>query len=60
MVKRVPVMWEAWVRSLGGKDPLEKEMATYPNTLAWKIPKRRSPWCHRELDMTEQLHFLSF
>ena len=21
-------MWEAWVQSLGGEDPLEKEMAT--------------------------------
>ena len=26
------------VRSLGGEDPLEKEMATYFSILAWKIP----------------------
>ena len=25
-----------WVRSLGRKDPLEKEMATHSSILAWK------------------------
>ena len=28
MVKNLPVMQETQVQSLGGKDPLEKEMAT--------------------------------
>ena len=37
-VKRLPTMWETRVRSLGQEDPLEKEMATYSSTLAWKIP----------------------
>ena len=37
-LKLLPAMWETWVRSLGGKDPLEKEMATHSSTLAWKIP----------------------
>ena len=37
-VKRMPTMRETWVRSLGGEDPLEKEMATHSSTLAWKIP----------------------
>ena len=37
-VKPLPTMRETWVRSLGGKDPLEKEMATHSSTLAWKIP----------------------
>ena len=32
-----PAMQETWVRSLGQKDPLEKEMATHSSTLAWKI-----------------------
>ena len=36
-VKRLPVMWETWVRSLGQEDPLEKEMATHSNILVWKI-----------------------
>ena len=37
-VKRLPTVRETWVRSLGQEDPLEKEMATYSSTLAWKIP----------------------
>ena len=43
MVKRLPSMWETWVRSLGGEDPLEKEMATHSNILAWKIPWMEEP-----------------
>ena len=31
-------MWETQVRSLGGEDPLEKEMAAHSSILAWKIP----------------------
>ena len=42
-VKRLPVMWEIWVRSLGQEDPLEKEMATHSGTLAWKIPWTEEP-----------------
>ena len=37
-VKCLPAMQETWVRFLGHKDPLEKEMATHSSTLAWKIP----------------------
>ena len=37
-VKCLPAMQETWVRFLGWKDPLEKEMATHSSTLAWKIP----------------------
>ena len=37
-VKHLPAMQETQVRSLGQKDPLEKEMATHSSTLAWKIP----------------------
>ena len=36
-VKRLPATWETWVQSLGREDPLEKEMATHSNILAWKI-----------------------
>ena len=42
-VKRLPTMQETWVRSLGGEDPLEKEMATYSSTLTWKIPWTEEP-----------------
>ena len=38
MVKNLPAMWETWVRSLGGEDPLEKGMATHSSILAWRIP----------------------
>ena len=42
-VKRLPPMWDAWVRSLGQKDPLEKQMAAHSSTLAWKIPWVEEP-----------------
>ena len=29
--------------SLGGEDPLEEEMATHSNILAWKIPRIEEP-----------------
>ena len=32
-----------WVQSLGQEDPLEKEMATHSNILAWKIPWTEEP-----------------
>ena len=38
MVKNLPAMRETQVRFLGREDPLEKEMATHPSILAWKIP----------------------
>ena len=38
MVKSLPAMREAQVRSLGREDPLEKGMATCSSTLAWRIP----------------------
>ena len=43
MVKRLPAVRETWVQSLGREDPLEKEMATHSNTLAWKIPRTEEP-----------------
>ena len=42
-VKRLPAMWETWVRSLGLEDPLEKEMATHSSIIAWKIPWTEEP-----------------
>ena len=42
-LKHLPGIWETWVRSLGGEDPLEKEMATHSSTLAWRIPWREEP-----------------
>ena len=34
---------ETWALSLGQEDPLEKEMATHSNTLAWRIPWTEEP-----------------
>ena len=34
---------EMWVRSLGQEDPLEEEMASHSNILAWKIPWTEEP-----------------
>ena len=39
LVKNLPAMQEAQVRSLGWEDSLEKGMATHSSILAW-----RSPW----------------
>ena len=41
MVKRRPAMWET--RFLGREDPLEKEMAIYSSTFAWKTPWMEEP-----------------
>ena len=42
-VKNLPAMQETWVRSLGWKIPLEKEMATHSSILAWRIPWTEEP-----------------
>ena len=42
-LKRLPAMWETWVRSLGQEDPLEKEKATHCSILAWRIPWTEEP-----------------
>ena len=57
-LKRLPAMWETWVRSLGREDPLEKEMATTPVFLpgeshGWRSLEGYSPRGHKELDTTE-------
>ena len=38
VVKNLPAMKEAWVRSLGWEDPLEEGKATYSSIVAWRIP----------------------
>ena len=42
-IKRLSTMLETRVRSLGQEDPLEKAVATYSSTLAWKIPWTEEP-----------------
>ena len=42
-LKHLPAMQETWVRFLGWEEPLEKEMATHPSILAWRIPWMEEP-----------------
>ena len=43
-VKNLSVMQETRFWSLGREDTLEKEMATHPSILAWRIPMVRGAW----------------
>ena len=58
MVKNLPVIQETQGQSLGWEDPLEKEMATNSNILAWRIPWTEKPgrphslWGYKELVTT--------
>ena len=60
-VKNLPAMWETQVQFLSQKVPLEKEMSTHTNILAWRIPWTEEPgglhssWGCKESDMTERL-----
>ena len=36
-------MQDAWVRSLGQEDSLEKEMASHSSILSWRIPRTEEP-----------------
>ena len=61
LVKNPLAMEETWVQPLGWEDPLEEDMVTHSNILAWKIPmdKKRlagcSSWGCKESDTTERL-----
>ena len=64
MVKNPPSMPEAWVRSLGWEEPLEKSMATHSCILVWRRHRQshrqrslegHSSWGHRRSDTTEWL-----
>ena len=43
IVKNLPAIQETWVPSLDQEDPLEEEMATHSNVLAWRIPESGEP-----------------
>ena len=59
-VKNVPAMQETQktrVRSLGQENPLEEEIATHSNILAWEFPWTEEPGgLKKESDLTEQLN----
>ena len=39
ILKKLTIMQDMWVQSLGREDPLEKETATHFSILAWRIPR---------------------
>ena len=41
--KNLSTVWERQVQCLGWESPLEKEMATHSNILAWRIPRTKEP-----------------
>ena len=43
MVKNLPDKQETQVWSLGGEDPLEKEMASHSSILTWEISGTEEP-----------------
>ena len=52
-------MLEIWVQSLGWEDPLEKEMATHFNILAWEIPWIEEPGGLQSLELQKSQTRLS-
>ena len=65
-LKHLPGMWETLVRFLGWEDALEKRMATYSSTLAWRIPWKEEPGRLQSMgsqrvrqDLATSLHFHS-
>ena len=59
-VKILPSVKETQIWSLGGEDPLEKEMPTHSSIRAWRIPWTEEPGGlqstgYKESDTTEQL-----
>ena len=54
-VNNLPVKQEAWIRSLGQEDPLEKEMATHPSILAWENPWREEPYGLQSIGLKEPI-----
>ena len=55
-VKRLSTMQETGVQSLGGEDPLEKEMAIHSRTIAWKIPWTEEPGRRQSMSLQRVGH----
>ena len=53
-VKCLSTMWETRVRALGWEDPLEKEMTTDSNILAWIIPQTEESGRLQSVDLQRQ------
>ena len=65
MVKNPPAMWETWVwclgweRSPGGGHGNPLQYSCLENSHGQRSLGGYNPWCRKELDMTEPLHFTS-
>ena len=60
MVKCLSTMRETRVQSLGWEDPLEKEMAIHPSTIAWKIPRTEEPGRLQSMGSQSQTQLSNF
>ena len=58
--ENLPAMQETWVQSLGWEDPLEKEMATHSNILAWTIPWMEEPGRQQSTESQSQTWLSNF
>ena len=52
-------MQETWIRFLGWEDPLEKEIATHSNILAWEIPWTEEPSGLQSMELQRVRHNLA-
>ena len=55
-IKKLPVMRETWVQSLGREDPLEEGMATQSSILAWKILWTEEPGGLQSMELQRVIH----
>ena len=49
-------MQETWVQSLGGEDPMGKEVATHSSILPWKIPWTDEPGGLQSMELQRVRH----
>ena len=59
MVKNLPAIQETRDLILGGRDTLEKGMATYSSILAWRIPWIEEPGGLQSMGVAKRLTQLS-
>ena len=59
-VKNPPAMLEAWIRSLGWEDLLEKGMATHSSILAWRIPWTEESGGLQSMESQSQIRLRDF
>ena len=55
-IKKLPVMRETWVQSLGREDPLEEGMAIQSSILAWKILWTEEPGGLQSMELQRVIH----